>query len=116
MRNPLRHRVVFTLLCCVCVHGASLFAAAPSSDKPRRTTLPARIDRLPVESTSLASMGFAKEARVLEIEFRSGAIYRYFDVPQNVFEELKRAQSIGRYFAQSIRGKYEFQRVARDSK
>lgn len=61
-------------------------------------------------------MGFAKEARILEIEFRSGAIYRYVAVPQTVFDEFKRAESKGRYFTQFIRGKYQFQRIEAVSK
>lgn len=84
---------------------------------PRATAGPSaapatvRIERVPVESSSLVSIGFAREAHVLEIEFRSGAIYRYRGVPQTVFEALKKAESKGRYFAQSIRGKYEFQHI-----
>lgn len=62
------------------------------------------------------SIGFAREAHVLEIEFRSGAIYRYVGVPQTVFEALKKAESKGRYFAQSIRGKYQFQHIEVPSK
>ncbi len=69
------------------------------------------IERVPVESSSLVSIGFDREARALEIEFRSGASYRYLAVPPTVFEELKKAASKGRYFAQFIRGKYEFQRL-----
>ena len=72
---------------------------------------PLRIERAAVESSSLVSIGFAREARVLEIEFRSGAIYRYLAVPPKVFDGLKKAESKGRYFAQTIRGKFEFQRV-----
>jgi lysyl-tRNA synthetase class 2 len=48
---------------------------------------------------------------VLEIEFRSGASYRYLEVPPAVFEEMKKATSKGRFFARFIRGKYEFQRL-----
>ncbi len=71
----------------------------------------APIKRVPVESSSLISIGFAEGAHVLEIEFRSGTVYRYLEVPQTVFEELKRAESKGRYFAQCIRGKYRFRRI-----
>ncbi len=71
---------------------------------------------MPVDSTSLVSIGFAREARILELEFRSGAIYRYHGVPPTVFDELKKAESKGRYFAQSIRGKYPFHRMETVSK
>jgi KTSC domain len=70
-----------------------------------------QIERVPVESSSLVSIGFDRKARALEVEFRSGARYRYLAVPPTVFEEMKKASSKGRYFAQFIRGKYEFQRL-----
>ena len=62
--------------------------------------------RVPLESTSLASAGYDATARLLEIEFRSGAIYRYREVPATVFAEMMKAESKGRYFAQRIRGKF----------
>ncbi|WP_117179044.1 KTSC domain-containing protein [Mariniflexile rhizosphaerae] len=34
----------------------------------------------------MASVGYDKEARILEIEFHNGAVYQYFDVSENVFE------------------------------
>ena len=74
------------------------------------------IERAPVESSSLVSIGFARKAQILEIEFRSGTIYRYLGVPPAVFGELKKAESKGRYFAQSIRGKYEFRRIEKETK
>lgn len=87
-----------------------------ASGRPSPAAAPPRIDRVAVASSSLVSIGFAREARTLEIEFRSGSIYRYIGVPVRVFEELKKAESKGRYFAQSIRGKYEFQRIEVASK
>jgi hypothetical protein len=73
-------------------------------------TVPIR--REPIESKSITSVGYHAELRVLEIEFRRGAIYRFFSVPSSVFEGLQRAESKGRYFSQSIRGKFEFQHLA----
>ena len=107
MRTPFARRTLCALLWCAWLCGLTARATGGPSPAPA----PFRIDRVTVESSSLVSIGFAREARVLEIEFRSGAIYRYLGVPQTVFEALKKAESKGRYFAQSIRGKYEFQRV-----
>jgi hypothetical protein len=40
------------------------------------------MQRLPVESSSVVSIGYASQERVLELEFRqSGEVYQYFDVP-----------------------------------
>jgi len=81
------------------------------SAEPPARAVPAGVERVAVESSSLLSIGYDQKARTLEIEFRSGARYRYLAVPATVFEELKKAPSKGRYFAQSIRGRYEFQRL-----
>ncbi len=107
MRIPSGKRTLGPLLCCFGI--ATFFpptGLAQGSDSP-----PVRIERLAVQSSSLVGIAFARERRVLEIEFRSGAAYRYLDVPPAVFEEMKRAESKGRYFSQFIRGKYEFQRL-----
>jgi len=116
MRTLLGHRASCTLLCAACLFDWTASAiGGPSPGKKRDATV-VSIERTVVESSSLVSVGFAKQARILEIEFRSGAIYRYFAVPPTIFEEFKRADSKGRYFTQSIRGRYQFQRVETASK
>jgi ATP-dependent DNA helicase RecG len=51
--------------------------------------------RIPVESSSLASVGYDREISTLEVEFRNGGCYQYFPVPQRVFEQLMAAPSKG---------------------
>jgi hypothetical protein len=67
--------------------------------------------RVPVESTTLASAGHDANSATLELQFRSGAVYRYFAVPQRVFEDLLQAKSKGLYFNQNIRDKYPYNLV-----
>jgi hypothetical protein len=43
---------------------------------------------------------------VLEVEFTTGRIYDYFLVPPAIHEELLRAESIGRFFNQTVKPKY----------
>ena len=43
---------------------------------------------------------------------RSGAIYRYFAVPQTVFERLIAAESKGAYFNHHVRDCFRYQRLA----
>lgn len=64
-----------------------------------------------VPSSVLASMRFSAD-QILELEFRSGALYRYFQVPPAVFEALLAAESKGRYFNRYIRDRFPYQRVA----
>ena len=57
--------------------------------------------RIPVRSTSIASIGYLPGERELEIEFRaSGDVYRYFDVPGNEYAAFMAAESKGTYLNQ----------------
>ena len=67
--------------------------------------------RLPVDSTSLASVGYDAGTAVLEIEFREGGVYQYYQVPARVHRELMSAESRGSYFTQFIRPTYRFRRM-----
>jgi hypothetical protein len=64
------------------------------------------IKRLPVQSSALATVGYSKRLRALEIEFRNGAIYRYLEVPSSVYQELVNAPSKARFYDENIRRKY----------
>ena len=66
--------------------------------------------RMAVVSSLLSSIGYSIEA-TLELEFRSGAIYRYFAVPKAVFQELIAAESKGAYFNRHVRNRFRYQRL-----
>lgn len=70
-----------------------------------------RIKRAPVESSALAAVGYSKKLRALEIEFRNGSVYRYLDVPLDVYDALLNARSKARYYDENIRHKYRSQHV-----
>ena len=78
------------------------FGAEPTE----RPGIVSHLKRVPVESTAVATVGYSKRLHVLEIEFRNGAIYRYLDVPPDVFEALINARSKARFYDQNIRHKY----------
>jgi hypothetical protein len=57
--------------------------------------------RVPVRSTSIASIGYLPAERELEIKFRaSGDVYRYFDVPSEEYAAFMAAESKGTYLNQ----------------
>lgn len=66
------------------------------------------IKRIPVASSNIASVGYDKEAHILEIEFHHGAIYQYIDVPEKVYEELMNSPSQVAYFMNEIKEKYSY--------
>lgn len=69
------------------------------------------IKRTAAKSSTIASAGYLADGGILEIEFRSGAIYRYKGVRKEVFLAFTKAESKGRFFGSEIRGKYSFEKT-----
>lgn len=63
---------------------------------------------VPLSSTTLASAAYDSQQQVLQLEFRSGAMYQYFDVPESIYQELLLADSHGTYFNYHIRDAFPF--------
>jgi ATP-dependent DNA helicase RecG len=76
-----------------------------------RVLIHKNMKRQSVESSNLASIGYDAENEILEIEFNHGGVYQYFDVPENVYEELMNADSHGVYFLANIRNDYEYEKM-----
>lgn len=70
------------------------------------------MDRLPVVSTTLVSVAYLSHRALLELEFRDGAIYRFYDVPLNCFQQLLASDSKGGYFNRNIRNHFPHQRIS----
>lgn len=62
----------------------------------------------PVESTTLATVAYDEARELLQLEFRSRAIYQYFGVPAAVHAALLCAPSKGSYFNRVIRGRFPY--------
>jgi len=69
------------------------------------------MERHPVDSTALASVGHDPEAEVLEIEFRTGKVYRYRGVTAQLHAWLMRSPDKGGIFNRLIDGQYPFDRI-----
>ncbi|MCM8776160.1 MAG: KTSC domain-containing protein, partial [Candidatus Omnitrophica bacterium] len=64
------------------------------------------MERKAIRSRDLAVVGYDSETQTLEIAFRSGGVYHYRGVPQDIYQALMSAPSHGRYFNDQIRNKY----------
>ena len=69
------------------------------------------MDRTPVSSSNIASIGYDQESSTLEVEFNNGAIYQYFDIGENLYNQLMSAGSKGGFLASNIKGSYRFSKV-----
>jgi lysyl-tRNA synthetase, class II len=61
-----------------------------------------------LKSTSnvIKSFDYDATTQTLRVEFNNGSIYKYHDVPEKVYQELKTTASVGQYFNTHIREKY----------
>src|SRR5262245_962212 len=55
------------------------------------------IERKPVTSTNVVSVGFCPDRKCLDVEFKGGAVYRYEDCDQALFDDLMKAPSVGKF-------------------
>jgi non-canonical purine NTP pyrophosphatase (RdgB/HAM1 family) len=69
------------------------------------------MQRIPVDSTDIVSIGYDAKARILEIEFKENRIYQYLDVAPDIHERFMRADSYGQYFFAFINGHYRYERI-----
>ena len=62
-----------------------------------------------VYSSNLSDIGW--ENNELDIEFLSGSLYRYYNVPKRIYTNMLSATSKGKYFWRHVRGKFEYERI-----
>lgn len=69
------------------------------------------MNREPVASSNINSIGYDEPSQTLEVEFTNGAIYQYYNVTQAIFEEFTQAGSKGQFLAYQIKKVYPYSRV-----
>lgn len=69
------------------------------------------MNRIALESRTLATAGYDDPSATMELEFVEGRVYRYFVVPRSVFDALLSADSVGRFFQENIRDVYPYKRI-----
>ena len=63
------------------------------------------------KSSNIDFVEYDRDAKVLIIKFKAGGKYSYVDVPSDVYESFIHAESAGRFFFNSIRGRYQYSRI-----
>jgi len=61
----------------------------------------------PVESSNIVGIGYGKREKELLVGFKSGSTYSYLNVPEEVYENLMKAESKGKFLASEIIKKYK---------
>lgn len=69
------------------------------------------MDRTPVSSSNIRSIGYDPDSSTLEIEFNNGTVYQYGGVPQAEYDALMSAGSHGTYFNANIKNRYSYSKL-----
>ena len=64
-----------------------------------------------VNSSAIRSVGYDATHKMMEIEFISGVIYKYFDVPPAEYHALLKAESPGTIFNEQIKDAYRTTKI-----
>ncbi|HUZ30878.1 MAG TPA: helicase HerA-like domain-containing protein [Xanthobacteraceae bacterium] len=71
----------------------------------------ALMERDLVASSTILSIGYEASSETLEIEFKNGGIYQYYNVPQTIYQQLMDATSKGQFHNAYIRNAFPYSRV-----
>ena len=65
----------------------------------------------PVNSYAFSHIGYSTINKILDLKFESGSVYRYYNIPILVWDELYYSTSMGKFFNDNIRGQYPFDKL-----
>lgn len=69
------------------------------------------MDRIPVQSSNVAEVGYDPTTMTMEVAFTNGTIYQYFDIPEALFQEMLHSESIGKFLNSQIKNSYRYAKV-----
>lgn len=69
------------------------------------------MQRKPVESSTVSTIGYDSRTRVLEVEFSGGRVYRYSGVSPQKNRALMSSDSIGSYINRRIVDEHAVRRI-----
>jgi hypothetical protein len=64
-------------------------------------------ERITLESTAIVAVTYDRDRHTLDVEFRGGDPYRYFNVPSSIYRDLLKAESAGAFWNE-IKGEYTY--------
>jgi hypothetical protein len=70
-----------------------------------------QMDREMVESSNVLSIGYEPTSSTLEVEFKDGGVYQYYNVPDPIYQQLMASESKGKFLNVYIKPAYPYSRV-----
>lgn len=64
-----------------------------------------------VNSTDIKALGYEEDDDILTVEFQTGSVYQYRDVPSDLYYSLLEATSKGKYLKAYIANKFPYRKL-----
>ena len=64
-----------------------------------------------VNSSNIQSIGYDAPSATLEVEFTSGDVYQYFNVPDYLYQQFLQSSSYGKFLNDNISYNYRYQKI-----
>lgn len=62
-------------------------------------------------SANINRISYYPDTKTLEVKFKNGAVYQYEEVSEKTWEDARKAESIGRFMSQNIKGVYSYRKL-----
>lgn len=97
-------------------------AASWRSQNPKWTTLRVlrtrlipeeiqRMEREMVDSSTVLSIGYEPDSNTLEVEFKNGSLYQYYNVPEDIYQQIMASDSKGKFLHVYVKPAYPCAKV-----
>lgn len=63
------------------------------------------------DSSNIQAIRYDADHMLLEVTFKNGGIYEYFDVEAHVIDEFKASDTMGGFLAKRIKGHYRYSKA-----
>lgn len=69
------------------------------------------MDRIPVSSSNIVSVGYDSNTMTLEVEYKGASVYQYFDVPESMYQALMQSDSKGAFMHANVKDAYRYTKL-----
>lgn len=80
-------------------------------EEPKKQKKTKDLRKFLLKSSNLDWIAYDAPKKELYVAFKSNSIYKYYNVPRDIFEGLRTAGSHGRYFAIKVKWNFKYERI-----
>lgn len=70
-----------------------------------------KIERIEVNSSNIRSVGYRLSSFLLQVEFKDGSIYNYYDVPESIYNDFLKSTSKGKFLNSNIAFRFRYKKI-----